>query len=336
MMDLMTSNPYDNLDKRIKLDFLNIYKLQLNQIHYSVYGIIDEYYLLSLIGESKVFDVYLGYKEGLFFAVKIMKRSLYEDKDVVKERIRSFSYELEIRYLLREYDFFPMVYHVNNDKYVIVEEYLSNGSLSFYSKCSMSGSMIKHIINELTYIVRCLLEMNMVHTYLSLGNIYLSKTLNLKIVGFRQINHKIFHDHYQKETEQLNVDPNTIGILSVLSELLFKEESSYLKKFIQDLIINFNELEALLDILIVNSKLITKYKSIEVIKSIFKSIKLTNSIAPLYSFDWMNFGGHLTTQDFHEELGSFRLNALKDYYDSLFANEKKKLIKKRGLFRVIK
>lgn len=338
MMDIITSNPFDGLDKRIKLDFLSTYNLQLNDIHYSEYGIVDEYYLLSLIGESKIFDVYLGYREGLFYAVKIMKRSVFECKEVLKERIRSFKYELEIRFLLREYECFPLIYHVNHEKYVIVEEYLSNGSLNFYSKSTMSGSLVRYITNELALVMRSLLEKNLVHTYFSLDNVFISKSFKLKVIGFRQISYKIFHDHYQKDKfePQIDVDLNTSNLLTMISQLIFKEDSAMMNQFNQELFINFNEMENTIDNLISKKKLYLHFDSLNSIKLLYKSLKLNNSILPLYSFDWMSFGEFTSKTEYLDEVGSIRVSALNEYYNRLYLLEKKKLTKKRGLFKVLK
>lgn len=319
-MNNFKCNPYDELDYKIRNDFLRTYSLQLNNIYYSIYGIIDDYLLVSLIGESPVFNVFLGYKEGLFSAVKILKRSIYESKDVISERIKSFYHELQMRETLKELKFLPIIFEVNYEKFIIYEEFCNNGGLDHYYLSINSEDLIRTIINQIVFILKSLKEYNIEHLKLSLDNILFDKNYNLKVIGFNQMQKNLFISEKSNESQ----DSNMTTLFSIIAPLVFKENYSQFKNYFFDYSESSDySLEIILNESLSNTGIIT----------FIKNLKYLNSFEKIYDCLWLN-----TTNEYYDylsELNKIRSKSLSLHYEEVFKKEQRLLKKKTGVFELI-
>jgi len=233
------SNPFDEIDNQIKFNFTKKYGLCLNKLNYSTFGIIDDCFLVSLIGESPLFHVYLGYKYGLFYSVKVMKRSKYESKQILNQRIELFEKEMELRLRLTRQEqgqnIIP-IKSINYSKYIIYESYCVNGTLNFYAECSMSEKLIRTIFLNVMHTLRNINEgSRMYHTGISMEDVAFDENFNMFILGVRDFSYSVFSSsiHYnnlsvvnEEEMAQVNL------LIVLLCRMLFKEDVKQLLPFI--------------------------------------------------------------------------------------------------------
>eukprot|EP00340_Litonotus_pictus_P012522 CAMPEP_0170539320 /NCGR_PEP_ID=MMETSP0209-20121228/103841_1 /TAXON_ID=665100 ORGANISM="Litonotus pictus, Strain P1" /NCGR_SAMPLE_ID=MMETSP0209 /ASSEMBLY_ACC=CAM_ASM_000301 /LENGTH=507 /DNA_ID=CAMNT_0010841209 /DNA_START=22 /DNA_END=1546 /DNA_ORIENTATION=- len=265
------SNPFDEIDNQIKFNFTKKYGLCLNKLNYSTFGIIDDCFLVSLIGESPLFHVYLGYKYGLFYSVKVMKRSKYESKQILNQRIELFEKEMELRLRLTRQEqgqnIIP-IKSINYSKYIIYESYCVNGTLNFYAECSMSEKLIRTIFlnvmhtlrniknGTLNFYAECSMSEKLIrtiflnvmhtlrninegsrmyHTGISMEDVAFDENFNMFILGVRDFSYSVFSSsiHYNNLSVVNEEEMAQVNLLIVLlCRMLFKEDVKQLLPFI--------------------------------------------------------------------------------------------------------
>lgn len=324
-------NPYDDIDHKIRNDFLKFYSLELNGLHYNTYGIIDDFYLLNLIGDSKIFNVFLGYKNGVFAAVKIMKRSVYDSKDILSERIRAFHYELEIRNTLKEYECFPTLYHVNREKYIIYEEYCNNGNLACFAKTDFKEKTVKATISKIASVMNILKSHGLEHTNLNSENVIYDRDFNIKIIGFRQIQKRLlFEGIFSSESEFVQVDYHVRSLLILLREIYLKKGSKF-QSLMNSSIVDKSAFGEEFDVVLAENNL--SFQNESLIEFIY-TIKLLNSLDFVEELDWLKV--IIPKDEYIYDMYDKRPIALQAFYSCLFMKEEKLLAKKKGLFKVVK
>lgn len=244
----LINNPFDEIDYEIKFLFSKEYGLILNRLNYDIFGIIDGCFLISLIGESNLFHVYLGYKNGLFYAVKVMKRYKFDTKEVLNQRIFLFEREVELRLRLqRTYSHLVFIRYVNFENYIIYEDYCVNGKLNYYAESSMSEKLIRTIFLNVMAFLRHLNEgSRLFHSQISLDNVILNDNYDIKVIGLRHLNYSAFSSSVfynsmsivnEEEAAQITM------LVTFLSKMLFKEDSERITPFLNSnlKIRNFNK-----------------------------------------------------------------------------------------------
>jgi serine/threonine protein kinase len=327
-------NPYDGIDHKIRDDFMKTYCLELNGIHYNTYGIVDDFYLLNLIGESKVFNVFLGYKEGVFAAVKIMKRSVFDSKDILSERIRAFHHELELRKTLNEYTYFPQLFCVNREKYIVYEEYCNNGNLTSFSKFNLSEKAIKYLLNKIILILNILKSHGLEHSNLNAENVMFDHNFKIKVIGFRLIQKKLLHDSIwvqPQESEFIQIDCHIRNVFMLLKESCFNKGKKFLSLVGNSLMEKEVFFLAFNEILEENKYPLNTKKELGYF---IYSIKLLNTLDYLDDLEWIN--KIAPEEEYMMEMYEKRQLALPLFYEGLFLKEEKLLAKKKGLFKVLK
>lgn len=233
------SNPFDDIDNEIKLNFSKKYQLCLNRLNYSIFGIVDDCFLISLIGESQLFHVYLGYKFGLFYSVKIMKRFKYDSKQTLNNRISLFEKEVEIRLRLQKQNLnylISNICHVNFSKYIIYEEFCVNSSLHFYSEQCLSEEVIRTIFVKIIKYIKEINESSRLYfSDLNLQDILFDDQFNIKLLGLKDLKYSIFASniYYKNISAENECEINQANqLIRILSKLFFKDDSEKLEPFI--------------------------------------------------------------------------------------------------------
>lgn len=353
----LNCNPYDTIDNKIKLDFQNKYNLELKRLYYNQYGIVDNCFLLNLIGESKIYNVFLGYRDGNFFAVKVIKRSIYESNEILQERIEQFYKELNIRDILKNEGISPIIYHVNYQKGIIYEEFLCNGHLSSYfeneSSEKKSENTMKSILYDVYHILCILKKYNLKHESLCMSNLLFDYNYNLKIIGFRDMNKSIFinsksinnedslfflenkFDYIQKDNEK---DYYIIKFYEILTSLLLKERKDLLLNFLKSSFDSFKDIyfdstneNNIEKILFENEFSIDLNRFVKAIRTI-QEINNLNKIVWLYNIKERKEEYEI----FIFEMIRFRPEAISNHYKKVREFQKRLLRKKIGIFHVYK
>ena len=229
------SNPFDEIDIEIKLNFNKKYQLCLNKLNYNRFGIVDDCFLVSLIGESKLFHVYLGYKYGSFYAVKVMKRYKFDSKEMLNIRISEFEKEIELKLTFQKQNFtshLNKVSYVNFNRFIIYEDFCINSTLMYYSNCCLSERLIRTIFIKLVKYLKNINETcSLFNSQLTLNDILFDDQFNFKLIGLREFKHSTSQLAFKTQ----EVEGQVICLLKMLSKLLFKEDSSLLDCFLNDL-----------------------------------------------------------------------------------------------------
>ena len=262
-------NPFDDLDNEIKFNFQKCYGLCLNKLNYNVFGIVDDCFLLSLIGESNLFHVYLGYKYGRFFSVKIMKRNKYEQKETSMSNLSKFEKEVELRMKLQQQEFiekqyesqmysennfnldlnFDSIYKVNKSlqikmhfadygKCIIYEDYCVNGRLSYYAYSTITEKLIRTIFLSLLDYLRKINESSrLYYTDITLDDLIFDERFNLKLLGIRKLKHSVFSSNifYENFSVMNQEQVSQVScLIIILCQMLFKEDYERILPFLKN------------------------------------------------------------------------------------------------------
>lgn len=226
-------------------------------MYYQLYGVVNNTFLLNLIGQNSLYNIYLGYKNGLFATVKILKKSIYDNPQNINKKIVEFYKEVDVRKDIssnfkNEYKinfknsqdfgvlsfkiskFFPEIYYVDYNNHIIYEEFCSNGDLNSYilnklSKNSLVYNIIlsQVIVNSLIYIFKMLYEYKgLIIGNINTKNIVFDRYYNLKIIEFSHIIY--FQRNKYNHSSDINCN------LSCKSEKLINTEEYILHEFSND------------------------------------------------------------------------------------------------------
>lgn len=238
------NSPYDMLDIEIKQNFQKKYGLCLNKLNYEVFGIVENCFLISLIGESFLFHVYLGYKNGLFYSVKIMKRSKYDTKEATNQRIELFEKEVDIRLRFQEQHFNKnlqqiKIQYVDFNKYIIYEDYCANATMNYYNSHFLTEKLIRTLfLSIVDYLRQINKGSRYYHKNLSLDNIAFDEEFNFKLLGARNyVYSKIsMSSFYHSSFSIVNEDEITQinSLIVILCEMLFKDDYVKILPFLRN------------------------------------------------------------------------------------------------------
>lgn len=251
---VFNSNPYDKVEAEIKYSFCRKYNILLNRVFYRVFGIIDDCFLCNFLGENELFKIYLGFKQGVFQSVKIMKRPKYF-KEQIHKNIKNFQIESLTRQYLKETKEFCDNYFINDltlysidyTKFIIYEKYCVNSSLKDYLNIQITNSNIESIINfvfkEMYYYLSELNTAYGLYVYnLSLDDFLVDENFNVFFNGFQKLRFKeniesnmfleLREENYNDYVSFEELNQNT-SLIKVLCELLFGDDFIKIKSYVE-------------------------------------------------------------------------------------------------------